>query len=170
MIEGIIACTLQIVRREGSLWARDTYLLSKMMLILSSLLCNILGKNRYIPQPAFSGTEAVMQLERQSGRWCCPDLTLPGMTGSRCWRDGAVRVYRWRPFRPRVKAKRRWRHYVEGWWLRHEAVCWCGRSISADRDRCYVVFAGQLDHYRQACYATMDWSYGQRGEIVKVNG
>lgn len=48
---------------------------------INRLLCNILRKSGYVPQPAFSGTEAMLYVERQEWDMVLLDLMLPGMTG-----------------------------------------------------------------------------------------
>ncbi|GKU77300.1 response regulator transcription factor [Paenibacillus sp. L3-i20] len=48
---------------------------------ISKLLCNIIRKSGYIPQPAFSGTEALIYLEQRQWNMVLLDLMLPGMTG-----------------------------------------------------------------------------------------
>ncbi|MGG1638356.1 response regulator transcription factor [Paenibacillus sp. NRS-1760] len=48
---------------------------------ISRLLCNIIKKSGYIPQPAYSGTEALLYLERRQWSMLLLDLMLPGMTG-----------------------------------------------------------------------------------------
>ncbi len=48
---------------------------------INRLLCDILMQNNYIPQPAFSGTEALLYLERQSWALVLLDLMLPGLEG-----------------------------------------------------------------------------------------
>lgn len=48
---------------------------------ISKLLCNIIRKSNYIPQPVFSGTEALLYLEQRKWSMVLLDLMLPGMTG-----------------------------------------------------------------------------------------
>lgn len=48
---------------------------------ISSLLCNIIKKSGYIPQPAFSGTEALLYLDQRKWSMLLLDLMLPGMSG-----------------------------------------------------------------------------------------
>ena len=48
---------------------------------INQLLCKILKKSGYSPQPAFSGTEAMIYLERQDWDMVLLDLMLPGLTG-----------------------------------------------------------------------------------------
>lgn len=48
---------------------------------ISQLLCNIIKNSGYLPQPAYSGTEAMIYLERQDWDLVLLDLMLPGMTG-----------------------------------------------------------------------------------------
>lgn len=48
---------------------------------INQLLCNIIKKNGYHPQPAFSGTEAMLYLEKQDWDMLLLDLMLPGMSG-----------------------------------------------------------------------------------------
>ncbi|GAA0348472.1 response regulator transcription factor [Oceanobacillus oncorhynchi subsp. oncorhynchi] len=48
---------------------------------INQLLCKILKKCNYFPQPAYSGTEAVLYLEKQTWDLVLLDLMLPGMTG-----------------------------------------------------------------------------------------
>lgn len=48
---------------------------------ISRLLCSIIKKSGYIPQPAYSGTEALLYLEQRQGSMLLLDLMLPGMTG-----------------------------------------------------------------------------------------
>ncbi|MCP3029496.1 response regulator transcription factor [Halobacillus sp. A5] len=48
---------------------------------INRLLCNIILKNGYTPKPAYSGTEAVLYLERQNWDMVLLDLMLPGLTG-----------------------------------------------------------------------------------------
>ncbi|NQX46528.1 response regulator transcription factor [Paenibacillus tritici] len=48
---------------------------------ISRLLCSIIRKSGYLPQPAFSGTEALLYLEKQPWSMVLLDLMLPGMTG-----------------------------------------------------------------------------------------
>lgn len=48
---------------------------------ISRLLCNIIKKSGYIPQPAYSGTEALLYLEQRQWSMLLLDLMLPGMTG-----------------------------------------------------------------------------------------
>lgn len=45
------------------------------------LLCSIIRKSGYVPQPAFSGTEALLYLEQREWSMVLLDLMLPGMTG-----------------------------------------------------------------------------------------
>ncbi|MBO0960482.1 response regulator transcription factor [Neobacillus sp. MM2021_6] len=48
---------------------------------INQLLCNIIRKSGYVPQPAYSGTEAMIYLERSEWDMVLLDLMLPGMTG-----------------------------------------------------------------------------------------
>ncbi|UVI33422.1 response regulator transcription factor [Paenibacillus spongiae] len=48
---------------------------------INQLLCNIIRKSGYIPQSAFSGTEAMIYLEKQEWDLVLLDLMLPGITG-----------------------------------------------------------------------------------------
>jgi DNA-binding response OmpR family regulator len=48
---------------------------------INQLLCKILKKSGYSPQPAYSGTEAMIYLERQEWDMILLDLMLPGLTG-----------------------------------------------------------------------------------------
>lgn len=48
---------------------------------INQLLCNIIKNSGYIPQSAFSGTEAMIYLEKQEWDMVLLDLMLPGMTG-----------------------------------------------------------------------------------------
>lgn len=48
---------------------------------ISRLLCSIITKSGYLPQPAFSGTEALLYLEQRPWSMVLLDLMLPGMTG-----------------------------------------------------------------------------------------
>ncbi|WP_431803221.1 response regulator transcription factor [Halobacillus andaensis] len=48
---------------------------------INRLLCNIIIKNGYTPKAAYSGTEAVLYLERQNWDMILLDLMLPGLTG-----------------------------------------------------------------------------------------
>lgn len=48
---------------------------------INNLLCRIVSKIGYNPQPAYSGTEAILQMERKSWDLFLLDLMLPGMSG-----------------------------------------------------------------------------------------
>ncbi|WP_405105489.1 response regulator transcription factor [Paenibacillus sp. FSL K6-1217] len=48
---------------------------------ISRLLCSIIRKSGYLPQPAFSGTEALLYLEQREWSMVLLDLMLPGMPG-----------------------------------------------------------------------------------------
>jgi len=48
---------------------------------INRLLCNIIKKSGYIPQPAYSGTEALLYLEQRQWSMLLLDLMLPGMSG-----------------------------------------------------------------------------------------
>lgn len=48
---------------------------------INQLLCNIIRNSGYIAQSAFSGTEAMIYLEKQEWDMVLLDLMLPGMTG-----------------------------------------------------------------------------------------
>ncbi len=48
---------------------------------INHLLCNIIRKRNYSAQPAYSGTEAILYLEKQDWDLVLLDLMLPGMTG-----------------------------------------------------------------------------------------
>lgn len=48
---------------------------------INELLCKIIKKSQYHPQPAYSGTEAMIYLEKQKWDLVLLDLMLPGMTG-----------------------------------------------------------------------------------------
>src|SRR5690625_6935371 len=48
---------------------------------INQLLCKIIKKSGYYPQSAYSGTEAIMYLEKQNWDLILLDLMLPGMDG-----------------------------------------------------------------------------------------
>jgi DNA-binding response OmpR family regulator len=48
---------------------------------INQLLCNIIKNSGYNPQPAFSGTEALLYLEKQDWDLVLLDLMLPGLMG-----------------------------------------------------------------------------------------
>lgn len=48
---------------------------------INQLLCRIIKKSNYFPQPAYSGTEALIYLEKKKWDLVLLDLMLPGMTG-----------------------------------------------------------------------------------------
>src|SRR5699024_11043528 len=48
---------------------------------INQLLCKIIKKSNYFPQPAYSGTEALIYLEKKKWDLVLLDLMLPGMTG-----------------------------------------------------------------------------------------
>ncbi len=48
---------------------------------INQLLCKIVKKSNYFPQPAYSGTEAMIYLEKQEWDLVLLDLMLPGMAG-----------------------------------------------------------------------------------------
>lgn len=48
---------------------------------INQLLCNIIRNSGYVPQAAFSGTEAMLYLEKQEWDMVLLDLMLPGMSG-----------------------------------------------------------------------------------------
>jgi len=48
---------------------------------INQLLCRIVKKNHYSPQPAYSGTEAMIYLDKQEWDLVLLDLMLPGMAG-----------------------------------------------------------------------------------------
>ncbi|MBW7454988.1 response regulator, partial [Paenibacillus sepulcri] len=48
---------------------------------INQLLCNIIRKSGYLPQPAYSGTEALLYLDKQAWHMVLLDLMLPGMSG-----------------------------------------------------------------------------------------
>lgn len=48
---------------------------------INQLLCRIIKQSGYDPQPAFSGTEALLYLEKQPWDLVLLDLMLPGMAG-----------------------------------------------------------------------------------------
>jgi len=48
---------------------------------ISQLLCNILRRSGYLPQPAYSGTEALLYLDKQEWHMVLLDLMLPGLGG-----------------------------------------------------------------------------------------
>lgn len=48
---------------------------------INQLLCKIIKKSQYDPQPAYSGTEALLYLDKQNWDLILLDLMLPGMEG-----------------------------------------------------------------------------------------
>lgn len=48
---------------------------------INQLLCRIIKNSNYFPQPAYSGTEAMIYLDKQKWDLVLLDLMLPGMTG-----------------------------------------------------------------------------------------
>ncbi|PWU70178.1 response regulator transcription factor [Gracilibacillus dipsosauri] len=48
---------------------------------INQLLCKIIKKSSYFPQPAYSGTEAMIYLDKQKWDLVLLDLMLPGMNG-----------------------------------------------------------------------------------------
>jgi DNA-binding response OmpR family regulator len=48
---------------------------------INQLLCNVIKKSGYNPQPAFSGTEAMIYIEQNQWDMVLLDLMLPGMKG-----------------------------------------------------------------------------------------
>ncbi|GGD84517.1 response regulator transcription factor [Paenibacillus nasutitermitis] len=48
---------------------------------INQLLCNIIRRNGYLPQPAYSGTEAVLYLDKQEWDMVLLDMMLPGLGG-----------------------------------------------------------------------------------------
>lgn len=48
---------------------------------INQLLCRIIKKSKYFPQPAYSGTEAMIYLEKQKWDLVLLDLMLPGLKG-----------------------------------------------------------------------------------------
>ncbi len=57
---------------------------------INQLLCNIIRKNGYFSQSAFSGTEAILYLEKQDWDMVLLDLMLPGMSGEEVLEKVAV--------------------------------------------------------------------------------
>jgi DNA-binding response OmpR family regulator len=48
---------------------------------INQLLCNMIRRSGYVPQPAFSGTEAILYLEKSEWDMVLLDLMLPGLSG-----------------------------------------------------------------------------------------
>jgi DNA-binding response OmpR family regulator len=48
---------------------------------INQLLCNMIRRSGYVPQPAFSGTEAIIYLEKSVWDMVLLDLMLPGLSG-----------------------------------------------------------------------------------------
>jgi DNA-binding response OmpR family regulator len=48
---------------------------------INQLLCNMIRRSGYVPQPAFSGTEAILYLEKSEWDLVLLDLMLPGLSG-----------------------------------------------------------------------------------------
>nr|WP_328150684.1 response regulator [Peribacillus frigoritolerans] len=44
---------------------------------ISGLLCNMMEKSGYVPRPAFSGTEAILYVEKKKWDMVLLDLMLP---------------------------------------------------------------------------------------------
>jgi len=57
---------------------------------INQLLCNIIRKKGYFPQPVYSGTEAMLYLEKQEWDMVLLDLMLPGMSGDEVLEEIAV--------------------------------------------------------------------------------
>src|SRR5699024_5441787 len=47
---------------------------------INQLLCRIINNSNYLPQPVYSGTEALIYLEKKNWDLVLLDLMLPGMT------------------------------------------------------------------------------------------
>lgn len=58
---------------------------------INQLLCKIIKKSNYNPQPAYSGTEAMLYLNQQKWDLVLLDLMLPGMSGEEILAEIAAR-------------------------------------------------------------------------------
>lgn len=77
----LLECDLSRLEKEKKVEKQINILVVEDDNDINQLLCRIIRKSNYFPQPAYSGTEALLYLEKQKWDMVLLDLMLPGMTG-----------------------------------------------------------------------------------------